>query len=195
MKKSWRVYLGLLIISSAIVILDQWTKAVVRESLPFGGTWLPASLTWLAPYARIVHWYNSGAAFGLFQGGGLVFTILAFLVIGAILYYYPNTETGDWSLRLAMGLQMGGALGNLIDRLTMGGKVTDFISIGTFPVFNVADSSISIGVAVLLLGLWLKERNEKLAKAKSTQNMVAVCRQNDVVEAEPSFGEVDAKDE
>jgi signal peptidase II len=59
-----------------------------------------------------------------------------------------------------MGLQLGGAAGNLIDRLLMH-KVTDFISIGNFPVFNIADSSISVGVVVLLLGVWVKERLEK----------------------------------
>jgi signal peptidase II len=163
MKKYFRDYLGLLIVSGTVVILDQWTKALVRTGLSMGETWLPGKLIWLAPYARIVNWYNTGAAFGIFQGGALVFTILAFLVIGAILYYYPHTETNDRVLRFAMGMQMGGAFGNLIDRLTMGGKVTDFISLGKFPVFNIADSSISIGVAVLLLGLWIKERNVKRA--------------------------------
>jgi len=69
-------------------------------------------------------------------------------------------EADDWALRLAMGLQLGGAAGNLIDRL-IAGKVTDFISIGNFAVFNVADSSISVGVAVLVLGVWIKERNDK----------------------------------
>jgi len=62
---------------------------------------------------------------------------------------------------------MGGALGNVVDRLFRQGQVTDFISIGTFPVFNVADSSISVGVAVLLLGVWLKEQQEKKAQAGS----------------------------
>jgi signal peptidase II len=61
-----------------------------------------------------------------------------------------------------MGLQLGGATGNLIDRLRMG-RVTDFISIGTFPVFNVADSAISIGVAVLLLGVWQRDRQSRAA--------------------------------
>ena len=132
----------------------------MRENLPFQGTWLPAWLDWLSPYARFVHWYNSGAAFGMFQEGNLIFTGLAFIVIAAILYYYPHAESGDWSLRLAMGLQLGGAVGNLIDRLLMG-RVTDFISVGTFPVFNIADASITIGVAVLLLGVWLKEKTAK----------------------------------
>lgn len=148
------------------IALDQWTKWWVRANVEFGGQWLPEGLTWLSPYARIVHWYNSGAAFGIFQNGNLVFTVLAFIVIGAILYYYPQVENEDWTLKLAMGLQLGGAVGNLIDRLNMG-KVTDFISIGAFPVFNIADASISVGVAVLLLGVWLKEREEKLKAAQA----------------------------
>ena len=153
-------YLILLGVASIVVALDQWTKWLVRENIQFGGMWLPESLIWLSPYARIVHWYNSGAAFGLFQNGNLIFTILAFIVIGAIFYYYPFVQNEDWTLKLAMGLQLAGAAGNLVDRLMMG-KVTDFISIGTFPVFNVADSSITIGVIVLLLGVWIKERKEK----------------------------------
>ncbi len=147
-------------IAGVIIALDQWTKWLVRENIEFGAQWLPEWLSWLSPYARIVHWYNSGAAFGMFQNGNLVFTILAFVVIIAIIYYYPRVELEDWSLKLAMGFQLGGAAGNLVDRLLVG-KVTDFISIGTFPVFNVADSSISVGVIVLLLGVWIKERNEK----------------------------------
>ncbi len=144
-----------------IVALDQWTKWLVRTNLPAGGTWLPEWLDWLSPYARVIHWYNSGAAFGMFQGASAVFTILAIIVVGAILYYYPRVEQSDWTLRAAMAMQLAGALGNLIDRLMLQGQVTDFISVGTFPVFNVADASISVGVVVLLLGTWLRERKEK----------------------------------
>jgi signal peptidase II len=142
----------------------------VRENLPFQDTWLPDWLNWLSPYARIVHWRNSGAAFGMFQQAGGVFTVLAFLVIAAIFYYYPRVERSDWLLRLAMGLQLGGALGNLTDRLMMG-EVTDLISIGNFPVFNVADSSISVGVVVLLLSVWFREQQEK--KQAVTEERVA----------------------
>jgi signal peptidase II len=63
-------------------------------------------------------------------------------------------------------MQMGGALGNVIDRLRFNGSVTDFISVGTFPVFNVADSSISVGVVILLIGVWFKEMAEKQAAQK-----------------------------
>jgi len=161
-----RDYLALLGLSAVIITLDQWTKWLVRTNLPYEGTWLPNGLTWLNPYARIVNWNNSGAAFGSFQNGNSVFTVLAILVICAIIYYYPRVDDSDWTLRLAMGLQLGGAAGNLVDRLFMQ-KVTDFISIGNFPVFNIADSSISIGVVVLLIGVWIKEHADKKAEPQT----------------------------
>ncbi len=153
-------YLILFLIGAVIISLDQWTKALVRAKIPLGTDWLPEGLAWLLPYARIRHWHNSGAAFGIFQNGNLVFTILAIIVILLILYYFPRTERNDWWLRAAMALQFAGAAGNLIDRLAFA-QVTDFISVGNFAIFNVADASISVGVAVLLLGVWLKERAEK----------------------------------
>lgn len=155
-------------IAIVIVALDQWTKALVRANIPLGGSWLPESLAWLSPYARIVHWYNTGAAFGMFQQGGMVFTVLAFIVIGLILYYYPQVEKADWPLRLAMSMQLGGAAGNLIDRLTIG-HVTDFISVGNFPVFNVADASITVGAVVLFLGVWMMERAERKKKQEEPE--------------------------
>jgi len=163
-----KAYLNLLGVASLVIALDQWTKWLVRTYIPFGGQWLPEGWDWLYEYARIVHWANSGAAFGMFQNGGVIFAVLAVLVIAAIVYYYPQAEAEDWTLKLAMGLQLGGAAGNLIDRLHMNFEVTDFISVGTFAVFNIADASISIGVAVLLLGVWLKERQEKKAQTNQT---------------------------
>lgn len=167
MKKYILMYANLLGIAGIVVALDQWTKWLVREHIPFATQWLPESMQWLMPYARLVHWQNSGAAFGMFQGGSVVFTVLAFVVIGLILFYYPKIESGGWMLRLALSLQLAGALGNLISRLTHGGKVTDFISVGTFPVFNIADSAITVGTAILILGVWLSERAEKQARAES----------------------------
>ncbi len=168
MKRVVKDYLMLFGIAGTIIGLDQWTKWLVRENIEFGGQWLPESLNWLMPYARFVNWHNSGAAFGMFQNGNMVFMVLAFIVIGAIIYYYPHVEQEDWTLKLAMGLQLGGAAGNLIDRL-MVGKVTDFISIGVFPVFNIADSSITIGVLVLLLGVWLKERSDTMQASEQSK--------------------------
>jgi signal peptidase II len=158
LKKYIRDYLTLLVISGSIVILDQWTKTLVRSQVPFGQAWSPYE--WLAPYARIVHWKNAGAAFGMFQGLRDIFTILAILVAIAIIYYYPKVPRENWYIRLALALQLGGALGNLVDRLTHG-FVTDFISIGNFPVWNIADACISLGVAILIVGMWLQERKPK----------------------------------
>ncbi len=167
MKKYIWDYVYLIGVAAIIVVLDQWTKHLVRTLIPFGSSWTP--WPWLAPYARIVHWQNTGAAFGMFQSLGLVFTILAFIVAIAILYYFPRVPRTEWAIRLAMVMQMGGAIGNLIDRLTQG-TVTDFISVGTFAVFNVADASISVGTAILILAVWISERKQKkLAEAKKEQ--------------------------
>ena len=158
MRKILRDYGFLLTLAALIVAVDQWTKTLVRTRLALEEYWAP--WPWLAHYARIVHWKNTGAAFGMLQGFGDVFTVLAILVAIAIIYYFPQVPPQDWVLRLAMGLQLGGALGNLVDRLTVG-SVTDFISIGTFPVFNVADASISTGVDILILGMWFKDRHNE----------------------------------
>lgn len=158
LKRYVQDYTSLLILSGLIIGLDQLTKGIVRASLPIEGVWSP--WFWMTPYARIVHWKNTGAAFGMLQNFGDVFTVLAILVAIAIIYYFPQVPRKDWPLRLAMCMQLGGAIGNLIDRLSQG-YVTDFISVGTFPVFNIADASISIGVAILILGMWFMERAQK----------------------------------
>jgi len=155
-----RAYALLAGLAAFVVLLDQATKNWIRSTLDFGDSWAPWE--WLQPYARIVHWRNTGAAFGMGQNLGLVFTLLAVGVIALIIVYYPQIPRRDWPLRVALGLQMGGALGNLIDRLTQG-YVTDFVSVGTFPVFNVADASISIGVVILLAGMWWQERQAHAA--------------------------------
>jgi signal peptidase II len=158
LKKHIWDYIYLLSIATIIVVFDQWTKNLVRTQIPFGKSWSP--WPWLEPYARIVHWQNTGAAFGMLQGFGLVFTVLAFLVAIAILYYFPRVPRSEWALRLAMVLQLAGAVGNLIDRLTQG-TVTDFISVGSFAVFNVADASISVGTAILVIAVFYSERQQK----------------------------------
>jgi signal peptidase II len=162
LKRSWPDYLLLFLIAGTLVGLDQWTKALVRANVPLASDWLPTWLTWLAPYARIRYWYNSGAAFGFFQNGNTVFSILAVIVDCFIIFYFPRVDRKDWWLKLAMGMQFAGATGNLLDRLFFR-HVTDFISVGNFAIFNVADASISVGVAVLIVGIWLKDRQEKKA--------------------------------
>ncbi|MDY6873784.1 MAG: signal peptidase II [Chloroflexota bacterium] len=162
MKKFFKQYGPLLLIVPVILVLDQVTKAIVRANIPYGSVWMP--LDWLRPFLKFVYIHNTGAAFGLFQNGGLVFGTMAVLVSGFIIYYYPQIPQEEKLMRVALALQMAGALGNLIDRIRFG-QVTDFVSVGNFPVFNVADSCITIGVGLLILAMWLLERKEKREQA------------------------------
>lgn len=180
MKRILKNYGLLVLIAGVIVALDQWTKTIVRTNLSLGEMWMP--LEWLSPYARIVHWSNTGVAFGLFQGMGTLFTILPFIVTGLILYYYAQVPEPDWALRVALSMQMGGAIGNLIDRLTIG-HVTDFVSIGNFAVFNVADASITVGVCILLLDMWIAERREKAEQQAAEEESGTALESSSVDEA------------
>jgi len=166
LKKYIRDYSILLSFAGLIVIADQITKYWVRTNIPMGDMWSPWS--WLAPYARFVHWKNTGAAFGMFQNFNVVFAILAIVVSIAILIYFPRVPREEWPLRLAMGMQLAGAVGNLIDRLTQG-YVTDFVSVGNFAIFNIADASISVGVVVLILGVWIMDQSKKKAAESASE--------------------------
>ena len=170
MKKIMKEYWLLITVASLIVIIDQITKAIVRANIPFGGRWMP--IEWLEPYFRFVHWENTGAAFGLFQQGGVLFAILAVIVAVFIVVYYPQVPKDAVLMRVALAMQMGGALGNLIDRIVFG-PVTDFISVLRFPVFNIADSSITVGVGVLIFGLWQMEKQEKRIQEQEEAEQVA----------------------
>jgi len=144
---------GLLFWGAALVVvaLDQATKAVVRSSLDRGESWPDADWP-----LRIRYVTNTGAAFGILQDQTFFLIIMALIGLGAIyLYYrYPPFEHGV--VPIAIGMMLGGAAGNLIDRIRVG-RVTDFIDFRFWPAFNVADSSITIGIVVLLTGyvfLW-----------------------------------------
>lgn len=158
MKRHLSDYVPLFLIAGSILFLDQVTKYLIRTNLELGQVYRPD--LWITEFARIVHWQNTGAAFGMFQSLGTVFMILSMIVSAAIVYYYPQVPRQDWLIRLSMAMLLGGAVGNLIDRLHQG-YVTDFISVAEFPVFNIADASISLGVVVLFVGMWLQERRKK----------------------------------
>lgn len=165
MRKTGFRYLLLFVSTVIILIFDQTTKWLVKTNLAIGESWSP--WPWLEPYARIVHWQNTGVAFGMLQGMNTIFAVLAVVVSLAIIVFFPRIPEKDWVLRLALTLQLGGALGNLIDRVQQG-YVTDFVSIGTFAVWNVADACITVGVAVLILAMVLQElKDHKQAKAQA----------------------------
>jgi len=133
-------------IALAIVALDQYTKALVRENLPLNTSWMP--IPWLDPFVTLTHTRNTGAAFGLFPSLGVVFRLISLVVVVAITFLFRRLAAGSWLLRIAFGLQLGGATGNLIDRVAWG-YVTDFIDVRVWPIFNVADSALVVGTALL----------------------------------------------
>ncbi len=132
------------LIAIAVVALDQATKHLVRANLDLGEAWPDAD--WLL---NIVYFTNSGAAFGILQGQTLFLVVTSLVGVAAILLYYVYPPLEHGLLRAALGLQLGGAAGNLIDRVRFG-EVTDFINFEFWPAFNVADASISIGVVTIL---------------------------------------------
>ena len=155
-------YAFLFSIATVIVVVDQWTKLWVRTNINLGGVWQPDH--WLTPYARLVYWKNTGAAFGIFQDNNTIFAVLAIFVTLLIINYFPIIPRADWFFRVALALQMGGAVGNLIDRVTLE-YVTDFVSILYFPVFNIADLAITIGVILIFLPI-LPDLPREMAHSK-----------------------------
>ena len=153
-------YLTLALISGIVVALDQWTKYFVRLNLAPGERWVPWE--WLAPYARIINSSNTGAAFGIFKDGALFFTVLAVLVSLAIIFYYPRVPRSQTALRIALALQLGGALGNLADRLIQGGQVTDYLSVGRYPAVNIAAAFIILGVVIFLMSSFFQGRMKRI---------------------------------
>jgi signal peptidase II len=98
---------------------------------------------------------NDGAAFGLFKGRAAFFVLISVSIIVAIIIYLVRTRPVDKMVSLALGLILGGALGNLADRIVIG-RVIDFIDLGVWPVFNIADSCITIGASLLIFSVFIK---------------------------------------
>lgn len=144
LKKAVAVGLG-----AAVVAFDQVTKAWVLHRLSDG-----ESIILIPGLLRLHVFENSGAAFSILQGAGS-FLVLAIIVAVIVILLAIRTSDGWWET-LSLGLVLGGAVGNLVDRLTRGpgfsdGGVIDWIDPSFFPTFNVADASITTGVALLLL--------------------------------------------
>jgi signal peptidase II len=132
------------LIAVTVLVADQITKALVRHSLDRGEAW--PNEDWLV---KIVNVSNSGAAFGILQGQTFFLVMTSLVGLAAIVLYYMFPPMEHGALRLALALQLGGAAGNLSDRVRTG-EVTDFLAFPHFPAFNVADSCISIGVMTIL---------------------------------------------
>ena len=145
-----------LLLVSASVGLDQLTKWFIRMWLDRGDAW-PESWP-----VHLVHVLNSGAAFGTFQGNGSLLAVTSVIGAVAILVYLFNPGFTHPVMRTGLALMFAGAVGNLIDRV-VNGEVVDFIKFPNWPAFNVADSSITIGVALLLWTMLFAQPDQKSA--------------------------------
>jgi len=154
-----RHWLFLGIVAAVAIALDQASKAYVVAHLARGESWMPVDF--IAQVFRFTHVRNSGAAFGMFSGRGQVFLLIAAVIVLVILYFYRQLPRGTWLVRTALGLQLGGALGNVIDRVRLDFAVIDFLHVRYFPVFNVADVCIVVGVGLLAFAMLREERRER----------------------------------
>ena len=160
----------LLQLAALVFLSDQFTKYLVREFLSYRESFP------VEGFFRFTHTHNTGSAFGLFQGQNTILILVAIVGITILALIYRSQRPPSNLLRFSIGLQMGGAAGNLIDRLCLlqascqgniltrlqQGYVIDFLDVGAWPVFNLADSAIVVGL-VLLAWLFLKPRRSSAA--------------------------------
>ena len=151
-------------VALGIVLLDQTSKLLIQASIPLGH-----GIPIIPGIFAIVHVLNPGAAFGLLAGRSAsfrnpFFVGISLLAVGFILFYRHRELKGDSLASFALSLILGGAIGNLVDRLRIG-MVIDFLDVHYYqyhwPAFNVADSCITVGVSLMLLDLILGERRAR----------------------------------
>ncbi len=161
-----RVWLLPLIIGVAIVAFDQLSKQWIIKRL--GPVPLMDAIPLVGDGVQLIYSRNTGVAFSLLQGLPQLLTVLALLITAGVIYaYITQLPRQNLAVQISIGLIVGGALGNLIDRILLG-YVIDFIQVGWWPVFNVADSAISVGAILLVLTL------VRLDAIHSSQSQAAV---------------------
>ncbi len=165
---SWRAFRDPLLIGILIaaLVVDQITKQLVLNNLGIGASWP------IDGFFRFTFVRNDGTAFGLFQDNGTLLTFVSIGAVALIVYFYREAVMVSWFTRTALGLQLGGALGNLLDRFRHG-YVVDFLDVGRWPIFNFADSAIITGIVALVAYFTLfGERSGKTEPAVSTVDEV-----------------------
>lgn len=158
-----RSVLTVLSVGAVVLLLDRLSKTWVLDNLNLyeGRTLISA----LAPYLTVFHTTNTGVSFGMFRGGGEIFKIVAAVAVVAILVYSFRRGHSSTFVNISLGLMLGGAAGNLYDRLAYG-HVIDFISfrvpgVFNFATFNLADSALVVGTILLAIYMLLEERRQK----------------------------------
>lgn len=137
-----------------VVAIDQLTKSLARNANSGNG-----SVDLLGGFVKIVDVRNSGVAFGQLSGGGALVPLIVVLAVGALLWYFFS-HLGTPLIWLATGLVIGGAVGNIIDRVRAG-AVTDFIKLPHWPAFNFADAAITCGVVALVVLVEIDARRKR----------------------------------
>ncbi len=170
MNPTVRRWLRLLIIVGLVLALDQITKRMVVNDLILGET--RRIIPFLSPLFQIVRSHNTGASFGLLPNAGDLFAIVAVIVVLVLLYMYPRIPDDKRLQWFATGLIIGGALGNVLDRLTYG-YVVDFINYqipGVISnVSNLADHAIVLGVILFFISSWRDEQSHSAQQSQTPQ--------------------------
>jgi signal peptidase II len=159
-------------IALVVVYVDQVTKHIILQFLGYGQERVVVD-----GFFKLVHWGNTGAAWSLFRGNNILLAIVALVALVVLFLSRHHFDSRTWLGQIAFGLVFGGIVGNLIDRLRVG-HVTDFLyfylpqrgggELG-FPAFNVADSAICTGVALVFLITWRSERATPPAQPSPTK--------------------------
>jgi signal peptidase II len=159
-----RQWIGLAVVALAAVAADQLTKHVVASSIA-----LESAVKLVGPFS-IRHVQNSGIAFGLFSSATAVVIVLTVVAVAWMLVFFARSGARHPALPVALGLLIGGSVSNLVDRVRLG-YVTDFLDLRWWPAFNLADTSIVVGVAVLLGSLLLADRSPRRRADTSTARL------------------------
>jgi len=156
--RSWTRFILPAIVAVLAFIADRVSKVAIEEYLD-----MHYSVPVAGDYVRLVLWYNVGAAFGITLGGPMVHVLLSLFAMTLVGWMVWHTPTNDKLSRIGFGFILGGAFGNLYDRV-VAGKVTDFIDVGVgayrWPTFNLADSFVVIGIGLLVIGHFLVSSGE-----------------------------------
>jgi signal peptidase II len=144
-------WLSLLVVAAAALIADQLTKQVIARTLDIG-----QNVDIVGPFS-IRHVENSGIAFGFFSSRTTVVIAVTAVAVGWMIWFFARSAKRHPVLPVALGLVLGGSVSNLVDRVRLG-RVTDFLDLGAWPAFNLADTFIVVGVAILFGALVLADR-------------------------------------
>ncbi len=172
------------VIAVALFIADQITKQWIVQML--GPVPLLKFQPLIGDWFRLVYSQNTGVAFSLFSGLSPIFSITSILIsIGIIYAYIVYLPNRSFFVQLSIGLILGGALGNTIDRIRYG-YVIDFIQVGWWPVFNVADSGISVGAVILALYLILTTEEEQKVASPQDEELLHELLHREIPATPPS---------